>query len=71
MCLFAMLTGCINGPIATVPFNVWINLPTFDPNGGGDVVRRLVRDGRVNIILGFALPFVMPVVGVWRPTIWA
>ena len=25
-------------------FNVWINLPTFDPTTGGDVVERLERD---------------------------
>lgn len=41
-------------------FNVWVNLPTFDPTAGGDVVERLQRDGRVNIILGFLLPFVIP-----------
>jgi hypothetical protein len=42
-------------------FNVWINLPTFDPGAGGDVVHRLVRDGRANIVLGLLLPFVVPV----------
>lgn len=41
-------------------FNVWVNLPTFDPTAGGDVVERLQRDGRVNIILGFLLPFLIP-----------
>jgi hypothetical protein len=43
-------------------FNVWINLPTFDPTAGGDVVKRLQRDGRINIILGFLLPFMIPAV---------
>jgi hypothetical protein len=43
-------------------FNVWINLPTFDPTGGGDVVDRLNRDARVNIALGFLLPFLIPAV---------
>ncbi len=41
-------------------FNVWINLPTFDPTAGGDVVDRLKRDGHVNLILGFLLPFIIP-----------
>jgi hypothetical protein len=41
-------------------FNVWVNLPTFDPTAGGDVVKRLERDGRVNILLGFLLPFLVP-----------
>ena len=44
------------------PFNVWVNLPTFDPTSGGDVVARLNRDARVNIALGFLLPFVTPAV---------
>ena len=43
-------------------FNVWINLPTFDPTVGGDVVARLERDARFNIALGFLLPFLIPVV---------
>ncbi len=43
-------------------FNVWVNLPTFDPTAGNDVVGRLERDGRVNIALGFLLPFIIPFV---------
>ncbi len=43
-------------------FNVWVNLPTFDPSAGGDVVDRLRRDARVNIALGFLLPFWVPLV---------
>ena len=43
-------------------FNVWINLPTFDPTVGGDVVVRLNRDSQINLILGFLLPFVIPAV---------
>ena len=43
-------------------FNVWVNLPTFDPTSGGDVVARLTRDARVNIALGFLLPFLIPAV---------
>ncbi len=43
-------------------FNVWVNLPTFDPTAGGDVVERLERDARFNIALGFLLPFLTPAV---------
>ncbi len=43
-------------------FNVWINLPLFDPTTGGDVVLRLQRDGRVNIVCGALLPFLIPMV---------
>lgn len=43
-------------------FNVWINLSMFDPTADGDVVRRLNKDARFNIMLGFLLPFIIPVV---------
>ena len=43
-------------------FNVWVNLPTFDPTSGCDVVARLTRDARVNIAFGFLLPFLTPAV---------
>ena len=38
-------------------FNVRVNLPAFGPTAGGDGVDRLDRDARVNIALGFLLPF--------------
>jgi hypothetical protein len=41
-------------------FNVWVNLPMFDPTAGGDVVERLERDARFNVALGFLLPFLTP-----------
>jgi hypothetical protein len=47
-------------PSRLTSFNVWINLPTFDPTSGGDVVQRLRRDARFNIILGILLPFFIP-----------
>lgn len=43
-------------------FNVWINLPLFDPTAGGDVVARMQRDGRVNVVMGVLLPFLIPAV---------
>lgn len=49
-------------PTSNGAFNVWVNLPLFDPTAGGDVVSRLQRDGRVNVILGVLLPFIIPAV---------
>jgi len=49
-------------PLHSGPFNVWINLPTFDPTMGGDVVHRLERDARFNIVVGFTMPFFIPAV---------
>lgn len=49
-------------PTRNGAFNVWVNLPLFDPTSGGDVLFRLQRDARVNITLGFLLPFLIPAV---------
>ena len=49
-------------PAPSRGFNVWVNLPTFDPTAGGDVVDRLNRDARVNLALGLVLPFLIPAV---------
>jgi len=61
---FVILLRLYHWPRRTEAFNVWVNLPTFDPTAGGDVVQRLARDGRINIILGLLLPFLVPLV-VW------
>lgn len=62
LCIFYLALRLGNWPAKNGTFNVWINLPTFDPTAGGDVVARLTRDARVNIILGFLLPFLIPAV---------
>ncbi len=56
--IFVATMRIIGWPTRMGTFNVWINLPTFDPTTGGDVVERLERDARFNIALGFlsALP---------------
>jgi hypothetical protein len=43
-------------------FNIWVNMPTFDPMAGGDIVERLQRDAQFNLVLGFLLPFIIPAV---------
>jgi hypothetical protein len=58
--IFALLLRAGRWPRNDQPFNVWINMPTFDPTAGGDVVARLTRDARINIMLGFLLPFLIP-----------
>ncbi len=60
LAVFLILIRVQSWPSADRPFNVWVNMPTFDPTAGGDVVARLIRDARVNIILGFLLPFLIP-----------
>ena len=60
--VFVMALGVNHWPTRSGAFNVWVNLPTFDPTAGGDVVERLNRDARINIALGFLLPFLTPAV---------
>ena len=62
MAAFLILVRILNWPSRKGAFNVWINLPLFDPTAGGDVLLRLRRDARFNIALGFLLPFFIPAV---------
>jgi len=57
---FALVVRLGQWPSRDCAFNVWVNLPTFDPNGGADVVKRLRRAAVLNMILGVAAPFALP-----------
>ncbi|NOR30045.1 MAG: hypothetical protein GQ539_02980 [Sulfitobacter sp.] len=59
---FLVLVRVLNWPTRKGAFNVWVNMPLFDPTAGGDVIHRLRRDARINIVLGFLLPFLIPAV---------
>ena len=58
--IFAVCVRFFGWPTRSGPFNVWINLPLFDPTGGGDVLYRLRRDAGLNLVLGVLLPFAVP-----------
>lgn len=62
LAIFVIIVKLGGWPRKGAPFDVWVNLPTFDPTSGGDVVARLTRDARVNIAIGFLLPFLTPAV---------
>ena len=62
MVAFLVLVRLLNWPARKGAFNVWVNMPLFDPTAGGDVIHRLRRDARINIVLGFLLPFLIPAV---------
>lgn len=50
-------------------FNLWVNLPTFDPAAAGtDVVGRLNRDAFINVGLGLIMPYCIPLI-MWAMTI--
>ncbi|MEO0371492.1 MAG: hypothetical protein AAF231_08565 [Pseudomonadota bacterium] len=57
---FMIITWVFNWPMGRGKFNVWVNLPLFDPTRGGDVVERLRRDAGFNLVLGILLPFIIP-----------
>ncbi len=58
--VFAIVIRILGWPARGDALNIWINLPTIDPNGRGDVVVRLRRAGAVNISLGLLAPYLMP-----------
>jgi len=60
--VFFFYVRILGWPARNGAFNVWINLPLFDPTAGGDVLPRLQRDGRLNIALGFLMPFLIPAI---------
>jgi len=49
-------------PSESHAFNVWVNMPLFEPTLGVDIVARLNRDALINILLGVLMPFILPVV---------
>ena len=58
--IFVLSLRVYGWPARSGSFNVWVNLPLFDPTAGGDVLERLQRNARINIALGFLLPFAVP-----------
>ncbi|MSU90445.1 hypothetical protein GE300_12590 [Rhodobacteraceae bacterium 2CG4] len=61
MLFFAALLWIFHWPVGRRDFNLWINLPTFEPGYGRDVERRLNRDGMVNVLAGLAFLYLLPV----------
>ncbi len=62
LCGFVYLRRLMQWPANAGVFNVWVNLPLFDPTAGGDVLDRLRRDARFNMVLGIAFLYVVPLV---------
>ena len=47
-------------PVRQAQTNLWVVLPTFDP-ARGELEPRLRWDGKFNVILGFCMPFLFPI----------
>ncbi len=60
LAVFIVMVRLFGWPVRNGAFNVWVNLPLFDPTRGGDVLKRLKRDAGLNVVLGILLPFFFP-----------
>ncbi|MEM8786979.1 MAG: hypothetical protein AAGE76_01840 [Pseudomonadota bacterium] len=58
---FGVFLWIVRWPVVRRDFNLWINLPTFEPGYGRDVERRLYRDGFVNMLVGVGFLYLLPV----------
>lgn len=62
--LFAVLLWVSRWPVDRAGFNLWVNMPNFEPSEVGRTERRLYRDGLLNILFAplvlFSAPFVLP-----------
>ena len=54
---FTLYIWVFRWPTERDSFNLWVNLPTFDPSVGQDIAWRLRRSGLMNIIVAMALPY--------------
>lgn len=60
MIIFSTMLWVFKWPLDRASFNLWINLPMFQPSDGVSVPKRLRRDALVNIILGLTLIYALP-----------
>ena len=58
--LFSSFLWIFNWPVDRAAFNLWINLPMFQPSDGMAVPNRLRRDAVVNVLLAVVLIYALP-----------
>lgn len=63
LAIFAVALRAGAWPNRVAVFNMYINMPAFDPTTGGDLISRLRRASRWTIGAGLIVPFVFPFVG--------
>lgn len=59
--IFGLILRLSDWPQRGASFNLWVNLPNFDPTKGGDIIGQLRRDARINALLALVLPFLFPI----------
>lgn len=60
LCSFSIVLWVFSWPIRRKNFNLWVNMPTFDPSEGGYLQRRLTWEAVLCIFAGIALPLSTP-----------
>jgi len=58
--VFSLILWIFGWPRDRENFNLWANLPTFQPSDGTSIPKRLRRDAYFNIVLGIALIYALP-----------
>ena len=58
--LFSSFLWIFNWPVDRANFNLWINLPMFQPSESMAVPNRLRRDAIINIVLAVVLIYALP-----------
>lgn len=62
--VFGLLSLSGRWPLPGKSFNVWVNFPTFDPTGPGDIAVKLKSKALIMLGVGLLLPFLV-VASVW------
>jgi hypothetical protein len=57
--LFVVVLWLFRWPTSRTNFNLWANLPTFNPESRRPIELRLARQGYLNILAGIVLPFLV------------
>jgi len=59
---FSLMLWVFGWPRDREGFNLWANLPTFQPSDDGSIPKRLRRDAYFNILLGIVLIYTLPLI---------
>lgn len=58
--IFSLILWVFKWPRDRLEFNLWANMPTFQPSEGASVTKRLRRDAIVNVVLAVVLIYALP-----------
>lgn len=62
--VFSIIIWVFHWPLKARNFNLWINMPTFDAALNVQAQQTLRQSALVNVVIGFTLPFLIPMAAV-------